>query len=177
LEKTNRSLKEWNPIIEALGQGIQTILIRGYKSSPLGYLLYPTFSFTRNDNYLGMFKAECQTLAEKYAFSNNEKEIEIKYYAKIEKVIEISPNSIKKYRKHHIWTDEHVSSYLKDKKGQIWILRVYNLNKSYMVKPNRGILYSKLKEDIPISGLNPVMGDDKFSKIVEEIENISNPRR
>jgi len=42
---TNICLKEWSPVIEALGTGKQTLLIRALTPRYEEFLLYPTFSF------------------------------------------------------------------------------------------------------------------------------------
>ncbi|MGZ7136043.1 MAG: DUF1802 family protein [Methanobacterium sp.] len=43
MKTINKCLKEWNAIIEALGQGKQSILIRYYKTYIKEFLLYPNF--------------------------------------------------------------------------------------------------------------------------------------
>jgi len=40
--RMNRCLNEWNAVVEALWADIQTILIRNYRTSAEGFLLYPT---------------------------------------------------------------------------------------------------------------------------------------
>lgn len=52
MQRMNKCLKEWNAIIEALGQGKQTILIRNYKTNVKKFLLYPTVNYALKDDYL-----------------------------------------------------------------------------------------------------------------------------
>jgi len=51
METINRSIKEWNAIVEALGQGKQSIIIRNYNPAHEDFLLYPTWSYSRRDGY------------------------------------------------------------------------------------------------------------------------------
>lgn len=172
MERTNKSLKEWNAVIEALGQGKQTILIRKYGTKADGFLLYPTVSYAIKDNYLEMFKDNYHSFVEENALPKKENEkTEVKYFAKCENIIEKSSSVISRFDKYHIWNKEHVRSYLDGKKCNMWLLRVYKLKKPYMAEPNRGMLYSNLKKEVDVSGLNPVINDKKFSKISEEILN------
>ena len=50
------SLNEWNAIIEALGHGKQTILIRKYGTNINEFLLYPTIGYTKTNDILNFFK-------------------------------------------------------------------------------------------------------------------------
>lgn len=49
MDTINKSVKEWNAVIEALGNGFHSILIRKYETSHKNFLLYPTFSYALND--------------------------------------------------------------------------------------------------------------------------------
>lgn len=43
--KLSVALKEWSPVLEALGNGTQTMVVRKYAPQNQKLLLYPTFSF------------------------------------------------------------------------------------------------------------------------------------
>lgn len=125
MEKTNKSLKEWNAIIEALGHGKQTILIRTYSTTLPGFLLYPTVSYAKRDDCFEYFKKDYKQFVRENAIPNIKGEkTEIKYYAKVEKILEKSSAQISKLNKYHIWHNKHVQHYLKGKNGFIWVLRV-----------------------------------------------------
>ena len=118
-----KCVNEWNATIEALGQGEQTILIRKYKTSLKEFLLYPTIAYTLKDDYLDSFSDK--SFAEKNSSPKHDgKKFEVKYYAKVEKIIEKSYADIDTLNDWHIWTKDHVKSYLGRKSAYIWILRV-----------------------------------------------------
>lgn len=172
MENITTCLNEWNATLEALGQGKQTILIRKYNTSVDNFFLYPTVSYVKRDeNFFKSFKNEYQSFAKKYSLPKVDgKRTEVKYFANVHKVFEKSSQRIKSLNKYHIWTNEHVRSYLNNKKGYVWILRVYKLNKPVMAKRTMGINYSNLLENVSLEDIKPVLSVEKFSKIVNEIK-------
>lgn len=171
MNKTNRCLKEWNATIEALGQGMQTILIRSYGTTLDGFLLYPSVSYAHKDNYLDGFQSQYQDFVESNAFPEKEDDkVPLKYYANVEKIVQMSPSSVGRLKSKYIWTSEHVRNYLRGEKARIWVLRVYQLKKPYFDKPRKGVIkYAKLKEDVSLEGMVPVLSESEFIKIVNEI--------
>jgi len=171
MESTHKCLKEWNATIEALGQGKQTILIRSYGTTSESFLLYPTVSYANKDNYLDGFQPEYQFFVEKNALPDKEEDkVAIKYYATVEKIVEKTPSAIGRLHKNYIWTSEHVRNYLKGKKAQVWVLRVYKLNEPYMAEPTPGaIKYANLKEKVSLEGIQPVLSKSDFKIISNEI--------
>lgn len=170
MQKTNKCLKEWNSIVEALGQGKQSILIRRYHTTLPGFLLYPTYSYTSSNNYLNNFKDESKEFVKENSLPNKKfGRTVIKYYAKVEFVIEKSSNQISRLDKCYIWDKNHVKNYLKGKKGFVWGLRVYELKNHYLAELNRGIRYANLNEDVKISNITPVIDNNKFSEILKQI--------
>ncbi len=172
METIKKCLNEWNATVEALGHGKQTILIRKYSSTLKEFLLHPTISYTLKDDYLQSFQTKYRKFVEENALPKKDgKKTEIKYYAKVDKVIEKPINRIGGFSKYHIWTNEHVRSYLGSNKAQIWILRVYKLKEPVMAEHGGGQMYVNLKVPISLEGIKPVLTDSEFSKIVQEIEN------
>ncbi|MDO5836598.1 MAG: DUF1802 family protein [Methanobacterium sp.] len=70
---------------------------------------------------------------------------EIRYYAKVEKIVVKPSSQISRLNKHHIWHEDHVQKYLKVN-GFVWILRVFLIQTPYMAEINRGTKYSNLKK-------------------------------
>ncbi len=170
MEKITKCLNEWNATIEALGQGKQTILIRKYGTTINKFLLYPTASYALKDNYLDSFEKKYWSFVEENALpKRNDSKTEVKYFATVEKVVEKSPQRIGTLNKYHIWTNEHVKSYLGNKKAYVWILRVYKLKESVLAERTMGMRYANLLEEAPLEDIEPVISDEKFSKIVQEI--------
>lgn len=171
MNKINKCLKERNATLEALGQGKQTILIRTYKTNLKEFLLYPTVSYANKDNYLESFQIKHRSFILENAFPKKEdKKTEIKYYATLEGIIEKSSLGIGSLRNFYIWTPEHVKSYLIGRKAYIWALRVYKLKEPFMAESAPGAsLYANLKKEVSLEGIEPVIGDEEFSKTIETI--------
>lgn len=170
MSKIKKCLNEWNATIEALGNGKQTILIRKYGTNVNKFLLYPTVSYTIKDNYLNGFKNEYQSFVEKNSLPKKDNDkTEVKYFATVEKVVEKSSQRIGSLNKYHIWTNEHVKSYLGRRNAYIWILRVYKLKKPIMAKRTRGLRYSNLLEEVSLDKIEPVLNDIEFSEIIKAI--------
>lgn len=170
MTKITKCLNEWNATVEALGQGKQTILIRNYGTTLPEFLLYPTISYTNKDNFLESFKEDYREFAKDNSLPKTEgKNKEVKYFAKVEDVIEKSSHRIGTLKKYHIWTNEHVKSYLNKSKAYIWILRVYKLETPVMSRTNGGVKYANLLKPVSLEGSKPVLNDSEFSKTVAEI--------
>lgn len=168
-----KCLKEWNAIIEALGNGKQTILVRKYTTSNKKFLLYPTVNYILKKDYIDGFQGKYKSFVTKNKLPNkDDTKIEIKYYAKLEKIIEKPFNKIGWYKKHYIWTSEHVRSYLNGTNPKIWILRIYKLNEPAMVDPALGIRYAHLEEGIATEGSKAVIDNAEFLRIINDLETI-----
>lgn len=170
MAKITKCLNEWNATVEALGKGKQTILIRNYGTTIPQFLLYPTVSYALKNNFLDNFKEDYKGFADKNSLPKKEdNKTEVKYFAKVEEIIEKSSQRIGTLNPYHIWTKEHVNSYLNKTKAHIWILRVYKLKTPIMSQTNGGIKYSNLKKAVSLEG-EPVINDDDFSKLLQEIK-------
>lgn len=166
----NKCLKEGNPVVEALGEGFQTIMIRTYKPAAFGkqFLLFPTsfykklkIELTFKDEFIDFVNDNIMPIQE-------ESKTEIKYYATVEYVIEKKDIPISYFNDFHIWTDMHVYDYIGDKPLYIWLLRVYKI-KSVKVSNVNGMIYSNLKENISLDSLRPVISDEEFRHIKEKL--------
>lgn len=168
MTKITKCINEWNTTLEALGQGKQTILIRTYGTTLNEFLLYPTVSYALKDNVLDSFQDK--EFAKNNLLPTGDNSYEIKYYAKVEEVIERSSARIGAFNKFHIWTQNHVKSYLRRKEAKIWILRVYKLNEPQMLTRSRGMRYANVDKPVKLEG-KPVIPDKEFNKLKEEILN------
>ena len=170
MKTITKCLNEWNATLEALGQGKQTILIRKYSTSVEDFLLYPTVSYAGKDDFLKSFKNEEQSFAKKYALPKKDgKKYEVKYYATVDKISEKPSNRVGTLNKFHIWTNEHVKSYLGNNKAYVWLLRVYELENPVMVNRTNGQLYANVSEEISLKGIKPVLSNKEFDIIFDEI--------
>ena len=168
MKEITKCLNEWNATIEALGQGKQTILIRKYGTTLNEFLLYPTISYANNENILDSFKDK--NFAKNNLLPTGDNDYEVKYYATVEEVIEKPSSRIGTFNEFHIWTRDHVKKYLGRYTAKIWILRVYKLDKPQIIKRNRGMIYANVEKPIKLEG-TPVIPDDEFNKLKEEILN------
>ena len=171
MNEITKCINEWNATIEALGQGKQTILIRKYGTTLKEFLLYPTVSYANKDDVLDSFQEDYQSFVKDNLLpAGEDKKYEVKYYATVEEVIEKSSARIGAFNKFHIWTRDHVKGYLDKKEAKIWILRVYELDKPQLLKRSNGMLYANVDKPVKLEG-KPVISDDKFNKLKEEILN------
>ena len=171
MSEITKCINEQNATIEALGQGKQTILIRKYGTTLNEFLLYPTISYTNKDDVLDSFQGKYQDFVKDNLLPAGEnRKYEVKYYAKVEEVVEKSSARIGAFNKFHIWTRNHVKSYLGEKEAKIWILRVYELDEPKYVRRSAGMLYANVDTPIKLEG-KPVLSDDEFTKLKENIIN------
>ena len=171
MDEITKCINEWNATIEALGQGKQSILIRKYGTTSNKLLLYPTISYANKDNVLDSFQNDFKNFVKNNLLPNGQNGMyEVKYYATVEEVINKPSTRIGAFNKFHIWTSNHVKNYLGKKEAKIWILRVYKLNKPHVLKRSNGMLYANVNKPVKLEG-TPVIPDDKFNKLKEEIMN------
>ena len=87
MAEITKCLNEWNATIEALGQGKQTILIRKYNTTLNEFLLYPTISYAKKDNFLDSFQEDEKSFAKKNALPKQEEDkILLKRFAEPEEI-------------------------------------------------------------------------------------------
>ena len=164
-----KCLNEWNTTIEALGQGKQTILIRKYDTTLKEFLLYPTTSYANKDDILDSFQDK-EFVKDNLLPNGENKTYEVKYFAKVDEVIEKPSTRIGAFNNFHIWTRDHVKNYLGRKPAKIWILRVYKLNEPQKLKRSNGMMYANVDKPVKLEG-TPVLTDDEFKKVKEELIN------
>jgi len=170
-QKTNIYFKEYSPVVEALGNGYQTILIKSNKPSPYekSFVLYPIYC--ENDNLNLTFKNEYYNFALDNLVSNEELKIPIKYYATVEYVIEEKNIPISYFNDFHILTDMHIYNYLNDNDYYIWLLRVYKIRNTQFVSTTEND-YQEDNMSISIENIEPVLSDEDFKKIKEKFVSI-----
>ena len=165
-----KCLNEWNAIIEALGKGEQTILIRRYSTTLKEFLLYPTISYVNYKNFSNSFKKEYADFVESNLLPNFKgKEYEIKYYAKVEKIMKKTPRSVSNLNKFHIWDKNHVNDYVRGKNPYVWVLRVYKIENPEFLSRTRGMRYANVNKEVKLDNLTPVLSDEEFNKILSEL--------
>lgn len=168
--KTAQFLKEWNATIEALGQGKQTILVRGQRTSVDKFFFYPTFNYSNRPRFLNSFQRKHESFVMENSFNPSKDRIIIKYFAKVEDIIERPYNGFKLPEKFFIWNRDHIKNYLKSRNPKIWILRVYELNEPFISDPVLGPLtFGKFSKEYSYEDVKPVLSDKEFNDIIEKI--------
>lgn len=52
----------------------------------------------------------------------------------------------------------------------IWILRVYKLKDPYWAEPTPGVIkYANLKNEVSLEGIEPVLTDSQFNKVLDNL--------
>ena len=169
MTEITKCINEWNATVEALGQGKQTILIRKYNTTLKEFLLYPTVSYANKDDVFDSFQDK-EFVKDNLLPKGDARNYEVKYYAKIEEVIEKPSTRIGAFNKFHIWTRDHVKNYLGRKPAKIWILRVYKLDNPQKLTRTNGMLYANVEKPVKLEG-KPVLSDKEFNKLKEEMLN------
>ena len=171
MAEITKCINEWNATIEALGQAKQSILIRKYGTTLNEFLLYPTISYANKDNVLDSFQDDYKDFVKDNLLPDGEnRTYEVKYYASVEDIFDRPSTRIGAFNKFHIWTRDHVKNYLGRKEAKIWILRVYELDEPQMLKRSNGMLYANVERPVKLEG-KPVISDDEFNRLKEEISN------
>ena len=171
---SNRALKEWAAIVEAIGQGKQAILLRKYAPAR-EFFLYPTYEFARPEDYLGGFQPQYREFVKEVVSSKPEKMTDIRYYASVNDVYRIEKAdlpSLGNMAGLYIWTREHVTGYFSDSdEAFIWLLRVYRLSEPMRIPDLSGISLSPdLRQPISTQGAIPVITDQALHDIKEQIQ-------
>ncbi len=166
MKSTNKCLIESNAIVEALGQGKQSILIRNFNNSLQEFLLYPSIDYLDDDNYLDSFQDKYHSFVKEN--SNPEEDdnaYEVRYFATVEEEIEKPASAIADLADYHMLTTPQVQSYLSTATACVWLLRVYKLKEPVMTKRTNGMVYANTDEAISIEDMEPVLSDAEFEKI------------
>lgn len=186
--ETERGIKEWCSVIEALGSGKQTILIR--KRPPIypDILLFPTFNYyQKNVNlpevfdamFQPSFAAGARTCAQKTMKQAHEDMLaDINYWAHVDQIVEVTDKkALERLKKHYIWSPQHVTAYADSANGgilHVMILRVNKLPQTTLAARTGGGLPDLYKhyEKVKLDGSKPVMSDAEFAQTKQDILSI-----
>lgn len=183
--ETERGIKEWCSVIEALGSGKQTILIRKRPPNYPDVLLFPTFNYyQKNINlpevfdamFQPSFAAGARTSAQKtMKQAHDDMLADINYWAHVDQIVEVTDRkTFAKLKKHYIWSPEHVTAYADSAAGgklHVMILRVNKLPEVARAARTGGGLPDLYKhyEKVKLDGSKPVLSDTEFAQTKQEI--------
>lgn len=163
----NNCMNEWNVLIEALGQGKQSVLFKKYKSKQDNFLLYPTITYANKKHTLNGFKQKHEEFVKDNLYPTREdKKYEVKYYAEVKDIINIPFIKLINYNYLSIVTTRFIAQELSQNNIYLWLLRVYKLDQPLMLERSPGKLYSHIKDcKIDVENLEPVLSDKEFERI------------
>ncbi|HEY8402473.1 MAG TPA: DUF1802 family protein [Cytophagaceae bacterium] len=158
------AFKEWSYIVDALGKGKQSIILRkggiaeeGGDFSIKGkkFLLLPTMYHQAKD----MIKPEWLKLLDGDRFQLNSDEVKIEYFAELADVQVVSDwEKIKRLNSFHAWKEEVIAEryHRWEKKVNLLIVQVYKLENPFVLTliPEYGGCKSwiELNEDVELAG-------------------------
>ena len=172
LKKENdKALKEWGTVVEALGNGIQTLLIRRRRPAHNEFFLYPTYGIKQTRK---CFQKQFHDIYDKAMSSKLKGKVEIKCYSQVEEIIEVNDlQRLVDLSDHYIWTSSHVEEHFKEsKKNKVYvvILRTFNLPEPKIVDVFLGLSWVNLPEPISTVNCVPVLTDADFDSKINQIK-------
>ena len=169
--ENNKALKEWGTVVEALSDGIQTILIRRKRPAHDEFFLYPTYGPKQTKR---SFQKQFHGVYDKAIASRLRRKVEIRCYAQVKEAIEVNDvERLKDLSDHYVWTPSHVEDYFKKSKYPkvyVLILRTFQLPEAKIVDIFPGISWVNLPEPISTVNCVPVLKDEEFDTKVNEIK-------
>jgi len=171
------ALREWSGVVEALGNGDQTVMVRGYPARYPAFFLYPTFSYytstkAKPESFNEKFQPKYLKLARESAEDTRKLAdsllVHFKYYAEVDEVIPIEESKTwDRLEPYFIWSTEHVKGYATTSTF-LWILRVHRLPETIVIGRNAGggpPTFYKHSEEISTDGSRPVLVDSEYAKL------------
>ena len=179
------AFKEWAAVVEALGDGQQSIILRkggihekGGQFSPehSSFLLFPTFEHQNKEDLRPEFWNFLEKENEWKASARDK--IPFKYFAKLEKSWEINDfERLSNLSFSHIWSEKALRKrfeYGKEKNVFLMLVRMFRLPviSSIEHRPSYGGCKSwvTLQNEVSIKNSAPVISDIAFSKLRESLE-------
>lgn len=166
-----KGVKEWAAIIEGLGSGKQTLLIRTSPPPINEFLLYPTLGRGQavKPAFDGLRAATERTI--------RKNEVEIEFFCRVVDTLRVSLENCLKLDGYFVWTREHVERYLthgRSGSACIWLVRVFKLPSKVIIPRAVGgnIAFYNHKEEISTEGAEGVLTESQFAELSKEIRKL-----
>lgn len=173
------AFKEWAVVVDALGTGRQTILLRkggieeasgGFRAEHKEFFLYPTYEHESEENLVPQARGRLRNILRDVPEGKTRETVPIQFYAILENDLTVSSlEALKKLARHHVWSARAVEKrFLWGREHGLHLLvaRIFRLPEPYAlkVKPSyRGCKsWVSLEEEIPTGGAHPVLRDEVF---------------
>jgi hypothetical protein len=177
------ALKEWAVVVQALGTGRQTVLLRKggvherhghFATEPTEFFLFPTYVHQMAQGVVSAAAADLQAVMES---RRAEDQLVISYYATVEDLVWLDTQGrLAALADLHCWTPETVRQRFAygTKAGlHLFVLRIYRLPQPHilpLLKRYGGCRsWVDLAESLSTAGATPVLSDATFAERVREI--------
>jgi hypothetical protein len=171
------AFKEWAIVVDALGRGEQTIILRkggiaerrgGFRPEHERFLLFPTLFHQQRESVVPAAQIRHDTIAPGLA---KPEILRLEFTAEVVFVRQLhSLGDARRLRPFHIWRDEVVADRFdwgRDKSLYVMVVRIRKLPRRIELPmlPAYGGCKSWIEtaEEIPVEGTVPVLSDDEFS--------------
>ena len=176
----SKGLKEWSAVVEAIGNGEQTVLVRSYEP-PAEFFLYPTFSYYSTEiNNQERFQSKFQKSAWSFAWNCGKRTterakedmlVDIEYFVRADETLRLTASSNwKGIASEFIWSVEHVQNYAsrtRDGVVYLWIVRAFRLREPVVIgriaqggPPH----FYQHSAEIDVTGAVPILMEEKYSE-------------
>lgn len=181
------ALREWSAVVDALGHGTQTVMVRSFIPKSPRFFLYPTYSFytsakTRpqcfDEKFQPQYLDKARISAEKTLLRAHDLLVDFNYYAEFDDAVSVEDQSAwKRLEPFYIWSFDHIRQYATST-AFVWIVRVYRLPQTLVIsrKPGGGppTFYNHSNE-LCIEGSAPVLTDTQFEQMRSQIISATAP--
>lgn len=182
---TDRGIKEWSAVVNAMGQGKQSLLVRIYEPPTTELLLYPTFNFygsnkNRPEIFDSMFQEPYRKQAREAGArtmerAHNDGIVDIELFARIDQVIPVQDKRAwERLTPYFIWSAKHVADYAKSSKydaAWIWLCRVYRFNTPLEIGRSSALPPNSYRhfEQVDTKQARPVLSDADFDSLRSDV--------
>jgi restriction system protein len=166
-----KAVKEWAAVIEALGQGKQTLLIRTSPPPVNEFMLYPTLGRGQT------LKPEYDALRQAADRLIKPDQVHIEYFCRVTDTLRISLEKCLRLDKYFVWSSEHVEKYLTQGRGGtacVWLVRAFKLPSVLVIPRTVGgnLSWYNHKEDVSTAGAVPVLNESDFGQTTKVISKL-----
>lgn len=181
---TNKALKEWASVVQAIAQGQQITLFRKggiieknhqFEVESPQFFFYPTYLHQTPEQLQAPYQPWIKETEQTKPSVN---QVEINLYGRVEKVLEAKGiEHLCNMTDAFIWTPEYVEkswAWEPEKPAYILFIRAYKLEKPHVIyeKPHYGgcISWIDLDESLTTGALTPILDAETFAQKCQAIE-------
>lgn len=176
------AFKEWAVVVDALGRGEQSIILRkgglseegaGFRPEYPRFFLFPTFEHQTPEALV----PEAAVRLSQYASLAQGPTIPIRYFAVLEQWFQIpSGEVLRRIKGYHVWSQKGFEKKFlgePDKPLFLLLARVFRLPAVFELAKKQGYggckSWVKLEEKIPVQGAEAVLSEPAFKNIKDAI--------